>query len=81
MATDRHFVCASCGEEEWAGRLFDALRDRSHDELAPAWLPYWHIVTYSDGTTETKYGQWAPHMDCDILANLVNQARRAGFLA
>jgi hypothetical protein len=47
-----------------------------------AWLPYWHIVTYADGRAmQTKYGQWAPHMDGDILANLVDQARRAGFLA
>jgi hypothetical protein len=46
-----------------------------------AWLPYWHIVTYTDGRpTQTKYGQWAPHMDADILADLVAQARTAGFL-
>jgi len=44
-----------------------------------AWLPYWHVVAFPDGR-RTKYGQWAPHMDADILVNLVDQARRAGFL-
>jgi hypothetical protein len=46
-----------------------------------AWLPYWHVKEYPDGrTSETKYGQWAPHMDADMLADLVNQAQRAGYL-
>ena len=45
------------------------------------WLPYWHIVTYTDGRPpDTKYGQWAPHMDADILSDLIAQARTAGFL-
>jgi hypothetical protein len=147
MATDRFFVCASCGNEEWAGGLlFEVLRNRARGEPAPcacggqryfkvtfpfardagrytckvvhaflpewetkwpdraggevtfypfliigeslngknqqtAWLPYWHITTYADGRTmQTRYGQWAPHMDADIFANLVDQARRAGLL-
>jgi hypothetical protein len=47
-----------------------------------AWLPYWHLVTYPDGRgPKTKYGQWAPHMDAEILSDLVGQARTAGFLA
>lgn len=35
MATDRHLVCSSCGNKEWAGRLLDALFDRSNGDLAP----------------------------------------------
>jgi hypothetical protein len=146
MATDRHYVCEQCNSVEWAGRLFDALRDRIKSEPSrcecngrrylkvdfqwglgagnfsgkilaaflpgsrPAWddgdgglveffpflvicesldaerrtttwLPYWHIVTYKDGRpTQTKYGQWAPHMDADLLSDLLAQARRGGFL-
>jgi hypothetical protein len=44
------------------------------------WLPYWHIVDFEDGRpTQTKYGQWASHMDIMTLANLLAQARKAGF--
>ena len=44
------------------------------------WLPYWHVVRFADGRrTQTKYGQWAPHMAMTTMANLLMQARNAGF--
>lgn len=30
MATERYFVCASCKQERWVSRLFDALREHAH---------------------------------------------------
>ncbi len=57
------------------GELLDQARRKT------AWLPYWHEVAYSDGRVpKMRYGQWAPHMDADILDNLIQQARKAGFL-
>jgi hypothetical protein len=43
------------------------------------WLPYWHIEQAADGARHTKYGQWAPFMDDDLLESLVQQARRKGY--
>jgi hypothetical protein len=37
-----------------------------------SWLPYWHVVGIAE---EKKYGQWAPCMSIDILADLLRQAR------
>jgi hypothetical protein len=46
------------------------------------WLPYWHVVEFDDDRpTQTKYGQWASHMDLTTMANLLTQARKAGFSA
>lgn len=33
MSTDRYFTCPKCGNEEWAGRLFDALDTCSRGEI------------------------------------------------
>jgi len=55
------------------------INDESHRTI---WLPYWHIIKYdSDRPTETKYGQWAPHLNLETFEDLVGQARQAGFLA
>jgi hypothetical protein len=43
------------------------------------WLPYWHTVE-KDGSTERKYGQWAPFIDDFLFKSLVEQARASGFL-
>ena len=44
-----------------------------------AWLPYWHTDEFN-GRTLRKYGQWAPHMDLVLFADLVEQARAQGHL-
>jgi hypothetical protein len=43
------------------------------------WLPYWHLVE-ADGAVQRKYGQWAPFMSRQTFHDLLNQARRAGYL-
>lgn len=46
-----------------------------------AWMPYWHGITSSgNNKPKMKYGQWAPHMDSDILDDLVQQARKVRLL-
>jgi hypothetical protein len=44
------------------------------------WLPYWHVVSYPDDTSATKFDQWAPHMETRFFASLIDQAREKGFL-
>lgn len=43
------------------------------------WLPYWHIITNRDSAVKTKYGQWAPFVDSDSYASMLQQARAAGY--
>ena len=42
-------------------------------------LPYWHVVTTSAGSVETKYGQWAPFIGADSYASMTAQARTVGY--
>jgi len=44
-----------------------------------AWLPYWHSDEHG-GRTKMKFGQWAPHMDLQLFAELVDQAREKKHL-
>lgn len=35
MATERHWICSTCDSREWAGRLFDVLREVSAGAQSP----------------------------------------------
>jgi hypothetical protein len=49
-----------------------------HGRKLAAWLPYWHVID-GDGKRTRKYGQWAPFMDFELFADLLNQARQSGY--
>ncbi len=56
---------------------------KAEDKDAPDfWLPYWHIVNGDspEAKEEKKYGQYAPVMDGHLFTDLVEQARRKGYL-
>ena len=72
---------------EWRGRYnqkwkyypFLVLIDPDDKEtwgLTYSWLPYWHVVGRAE---EKKYGQWAPCLSSDILADLLRQAREKSY--
>jgi hypothetical protein len=51
-----------------------------HGRELATWLPYWHVVERGRRRV-TKYGQWAPIMDCHLFADLLSQAQAKGYVA
>jgi hypothetical protein len=58
---------------------FLVILDREDFGKPAAWLPYWHKIRKTSGGEQSKYGQYAPFMDSKLFADLIHQARKAGY--
>ena len=66
----------------WPHYPFLVITESLNNEVRNAWMPYWHVVTFADGRpTETKFGQWAAHLDLELFSDLIEQAHATCLLS